>query len=351
MGNSRWRLETALNYLGEQAAMLGLGTGDLEILVADWGSEKPLHDAVVLAPEAHRLTRFIHVPSSLARAREGDSPFPEVLALNVAARRAGGDFIGRIDQDTLIGSRFLRWFFDHAPDSNALYFANRRELPYHFAAASPPLGTVQFFVTEYGERMPVLRTNKFTGHVFWTSWVGIWLASRAIWHEAAGYDERLLYYNWMETDMILRLRETHPVVDLGAETGWDFYHLEHYHPIRSRLVRGHARTNPGIDISARIAERRPSGDDWGLARNALACVPASRPPAIPRRGHVLSDRIALMKLRVWSAVDDAVIAGIVAPRRFTDRVRRVMAAVQGRPAREWPGIVLRLWRTRVGARR
>lgn len=349
MGNSRWRLETALNYLGEQAAILGLGADDLEVLVSDWGSETPLSTVVSLSPAAHRLTRFVHVPPALARAREGDSPFPEVLALNAVARRASGDFVGRIDQDTLVGSRFLRWFFQQAPDPDALYFANRRELPFRFAAALPSLGTVSRFVAEHGERMPVLRTNKLTGHLYWTSAVGIWLASRDVWNEAGGYDERLIFYNWMETDMIHRLRETHPIVDLGVETRWDFYHLEHYHPIRAWTLRPHPLKNPSIDISVPAVERRPSGDDWGLAPHALPLAFAARPPVEPRADSAWYHQAAMVKLRAWSLFDDAVIAAIVQRRRFAGRVARVMTAVRRRPLWEWPGIVLRLWRTRSSA--
>ena len=111
MGNARWRLETSLNYLGERLAALGRDD-DVEVVLTDWGSGVPLRDVVALEPVAARMVSFITVPPALARELQRDSSFPDVLALNAAVRRARGTYIGRIDQDTLVGERFIRWFFD-----------------------------------------------------------------------------------------------------------------------------------------------------------------------------------------------------------------------------------------------
>ena len=92
MGNSRWRLETTLNYVADQVEALGR-TKDAEILVADWGSDIPLRDVLRLTPAAAQIVSFILIPPELARALQKDSPFPEVLALNAAARRARGLYI------------------------------------------------------------------------------------------------------------------------------------------------------------------------------------------------------------------------------------------------------------------
>ena len=109
-GNSLWRLQTALNYAGLQVHVLGREE-DVEIIVSDWGSEIPLRDVIALTPEAARVVRFLTIPPEIARIEQQDSPFPEVLALNAAARRATGEYIGRIDQDTLVSRRFFETFF------------------------------------------------------------------------------------------------------------------------------------------------------------------------------------------------------------------------------------------------
>ena len=54
-GNSLWRLETTLNHVARQAAEMGR-LADLEVVVADWGSEEPLRDAVRLSDEGVLMT-------------------------------------------------------------------------------------------------------------------------------------------------------------------------------------------------------------------------------------------------------------------------------------------------------
>lgn len=350
MGNSRWRLETTLDYLGAQAASLGYGPDAIEVIVTDWGSDVPLHEVVTLTPEAHRLTRFLHVPPGLARARQGASPFPEVLALNAAARRATGDFIGRIDQDTLVGRRFLAWCVGGAPDPAALYFANRRDLPYRLTAASPALGTVVRFVDERGGRMPVHRQNPYTGHLYWTSAVGIWLAARHLWHEAGGYDERLTFYNWMETDMIHRLRPDRPIVDLGAATDWDFYHLEHYHPVAAAFTRPHRVVNPPVDLGVPAGRTNPTGPGWGLADQSLPAQRAFRPGQLPATALPGAYAGLLFHLRLRAAFDAACIRLRGERERLRHRLRRIAAATSGQSAAAWPRAVWQLWTASAAAR-
>src|SRR6478672_8553762 len=156
MGNSRWRLETTLNYVADQVEALGRAK-DVEVLVADWGSEVPLRDVLRLTPAAAAIVSFILIPPEIARPLQKDSPFPEVLALNAAARRAKGIYIGRIDQDTLVGRRFLEVFVDlceladnhrplEVPLASALLFSNVRMVPYRFAVRCPSLSEVERFI-------------------------------------------------------------------------------------------------------------------------------------------------------------------------------------------------------------
>ena len=107
MGNSRWRLETSINLAllnAEKANFLHA----LEIIISDWGSEIPLSDVLKLVPEAKGRVKFVHVPNDIAKIEQKDSKFPEVIALNAAARRASGEYIGRIDNDTVVGTEFFR---------------------------------------------------------------------------------------------------------------------------------------------------------------------------------------------------------------------------------------------------
>jgi len=277
MGNSLWRLETALNYVAHELEALGR-THDVEVLVADWGSEIPLRDVVRLSEAAAAITSFLFVPSVVIQAVQQDSIFAEVIALNAAARRARGVYIGRIDQDTLVGKRFLAWLFDcydrreqllDVPLDSALLFSNRRTVPFWFASMSPSLSHVQRLITLFGRRLDVLIRP---GRPFWANWVGIWLVHRDRWRECGGYDERMLYMNDMETNMITRLAQRHAVVDLGVIVGFDFYHLEHKQPGDPRATGERRRTNDA-------AFRRPTefvvnDEHWGLAAYDLPVEPA-----------------------------------------------------------------------------
>ena len=66
MGNPRWRLQTALNYLAQNVQESGREE-DVEVVVADWGSEIPLHTVLQLSPVAARMVSFVAVPPALAR--------------------------------------------------------------------------------------------------------------------------------------------------------------------------------------------------------------------------------------------------------------------------------------------
>ena len=185
MGNSCWRLETALNYAAQKIHELKRET-DVELVVADWGSDVPLSEVLNLSSEARRITSFVFVPPAIAKSRQGESSFPEVLVLNAAARRARGEYLGRIDQDTLVGRKFLKFFFDayekreqfSVPMEKALLFSNRREIPYRFAVKCPPLANVEQLVELFGASLEV---RILPERPFWTYWVGIWLVHRGLW--------------------------------------------------------------------------------------------------------------------------------------------------------------------------
>src|SRR5262249_53362064 len=231
MGNSRWRLETTLNYVADQIEALDRAN-DVEVLVADWGSEVPLREVLRLSPAAAAVVSFILIPIEIARPLQKDSPFPEVLALNAAARRARGKYIGRIDQDTLVGRRSLEVFFDlheqerqiEVPLESALLFSNVRAVPYRFAVRCPSLSVVAQFIGRFGSNLKLEITSRKS---FYRHSVGIWLLPRSLWHECSGYDEDMLYMNEMEVEMIDRLTQKYTLIDFGKIVGHDFYHLEH----------------------------------------------------------------------------------------------------------------------------
>ena len=262
MGNARWRLETVLNRTSATLARLGL-VSDVEIIVADWGSVEPLSDVLRLSPIARQCVKFLHVPPDIAVERQRDSVFPEVLALNAAFRRSSGAYVGRIDNDTIVGAAFFRRFFkliQHPPAAidpkRSFLFVQRRCVPFEFASRSPSPRAISWLLDGFSALLPVERINR-PNH-FFQSPVGIMLLHRDVWSECGGYNESLLYWGWMECDLAFRLMKKYPAVDLGEHIGRSLFHLEHYDPSTPRKVQ--RKINP----MRRDAPFAPNDANWGL---------------------------------------------------------------------------------------
>lgn len=235
MGNSRWRLETSINLALLNAKAAGV-LDKIEVIVSDWGSEEPLSEVLSLIPEAKGVVYFVYIPKNIAEVEQKDSKFPEVIALNAAARRASGDFIGRIDNDTIVGEGFYSRFFNlinkkvgFPYDLNSSFlFVERRSVPYRFTSHSVSLKLVQIYLVLFGQKLKI-ETGREFHHPFWQSPVGIMLFHRNLWFQSGGYDQKLIYWGWMEGDFALRLEQKHKLVDFKDFVGNHLYHLEHYH--------------------------------------------------------------------------------------------------------------------------
>ena len=272
-GNSVWWLQTTLNFVGRNVSLLNL-CRQVELIVTDWGSDIPLRKVVELSEEACAITRFLEIPPDIAVKEQKDSPFPEVLANNAAIRRARGEFIGRIDQDTLVDKAFLSGFFTAFDDpeneslKSTLMFVGRRSIPKQLTLLSPDFQVVLDFLRTFGKWLPKEGRGRTP---WWDIPVGIMLLHRQIWYEAGGYDERMLYWGFMETNLALRLENKYKLIDLEELIDCPFYHLKHS---KQRLALTSRRKNP-----RRRPEPRPRKQDWGLAQYDLRLLvpdPAQR---------------------------------------------------------------------------
>jgi hypothetical protein len=248
MGNSRWRLETSINLTVLNAKEANF-LNNLEIIVSDWGSDVPLSDALILIPETRGVVKFVHIPQKVAIVEQKDSKFPEVIALNTAARQATGEFIGRIDNDTIVGTDFFRNFLSlcnqNSSDSldldDSFLFVERRSVPFRISSKSLPLNQIKWFVQTFQNFLTV-ETATDWGKEFWHSPVGIMMFNRDIWMAAQGYDESLIYWGWMEGDLALRLGQKHKIIEFSKYVGYHLYHLEHYSNLTEYKDRNGAAT-------------------------------------------------------------------------------------------------------------
>lgn len=263
-GNPVWRLQTALNYMALRAEQLKIESS-MEVIVCDWGSHTPLRKVLSLSPVAARLTRFLEVPPALAVTLQQDSPFPEVLANNAAIRRARGTYIGRIDQDTLVSREFLQYVSRRlavpSPDASCeseVMFVGRYSIPLEVAQRCPPFEEIVRYMERFGRILP----PESKGRIPWYDTpTGIFLMHRRLWWQAHGYNEQMLYWGFMEAEVIQRLADTYPVVDLGRRFKFGFHHLSHT-TLRIQITQ--RRKNP-----RRVAEVSEPRGDWGLAAEDL----------------------------------------------------------------------------------
>ncbi len=263
MGNSNWRLQASLDTTLAHAFAAGV-LDRLEILVCDWGSTVPLREVISLNKAAEDKVKFIEVPPSIASAYQKDSPFAEVIALNVAAKRARGDFIGRVDADTIVGEHALRKLFDIIRQGGISYFqakktvlfSMRRRVPFRIVERSLPPALIRYILRFMKPFLPV---EAIPGEPFYRCYVGIFMMHRALWYECTGYDENLLYWGFMETDVVYRLAPKYQVVNVGDFLNHDFYHLEHYHPRKKRVTDRNWNAMKYPTVAA------PNPESWGLS--------------------------------------------------------------------------------------
>ncbi|NVJ47786.1 MAG: hypothetical protein HWE07_11690 [Cytophagia bacterium] len=271
MGDPMWRLATSINYVSEQIFNLER-EAEVEIVVCDWGSMVPISNVIQLTQKSASITSFIEVPLELASELQKDSPFGEVYALNVAARRSKGLYIGRIDQDTLVTVGFLENFFhafekrkDFGFDLETSYmFAARKQLPYAFVSKEPSLVSLDKCIENFRSWI----FNEELKFCHWASPVGILMMHRDIWDDIGGYDERLIYYWFMDVDLATRLMKKYPIVNIGEKFGYHFYHLEHM-PKGNLFRHSHRKLNPDWSKSFDKPVLNPNGKDWGLRGHDL----------------------------------------------------------------------------------
>jgi hypothetical protein len=91
------------------------------------------------------------------------------------------------------------------------------------------------------------------------------LFHKDIWHECHGYDEKLLYWGWMEGDLALRLEQKHKLIDFKDHVGNYLYHLEHYPSLTSYKDRNGAATpRKKNEVITQDLSYKTNNSEWGL---------------------------------------------------------------------------------------
>lgn len=258
-GDYKYRLATCLNFLAKGLANLGR-TQDVEVIVADWNSDVPLHKDLVLLPPARDLIRFLVIPPALARQRQGDADFGYSIALNAALRRCQGEFAAELSADVLLTGPSLESLLSvlggvhpGIPVREALLPILRRQLHMCQAKRRPSLRELDEYLMRNMTLLPVDAMGCGYG------WASGFVMHRPLWEQSRGYDERMLNWGWADIDFALRLTQRYPIVDL-ANFGICGIHLQHYFQMPNDPVFRQRKNNPPYDTPNFTA----NGDDWGL---------------------------------------------------------------------------------------
>jgi hypothetical protein len=258
-GDYKYRLSTCLNFLAKGLAGLGR-IDDVEVIVADWGSDVPLHKELVLLPPARDLIRFLVIPPDLAKQRQGDADFGYSFALNAAIRRSRGEFAAELSADVLLTGPSLESLLSvlegvhpGIPTRQALFPILRRQLHMCQAKRRPSLRELDEYLLRNMVLLPVDAMGCGYG------WASGFVMHRPLWDASRGYDERMLNWGWADIDFALRLTQRYPVVDL-ANFGVCGIHLQHYFQTPNDPVFRQRKTNPPYDTPQFTANQ----EDWGL---------------------------------------------------------------------------------------
>jgi len=324
MGNSNWRLQTSINFLARQLHQLGR-IGEVEVVIVDWGSERPLYKDIELTEEGEKITRYIIVPVEVHERVRGDSSFPDSVVLNVGVRRALGEYVLQLGSDVLLSRKFLLTLFDligssdsgqskaFSPRKSLMVFPHK-EIPYDFVVREPTAEDLEGYIESATEGLPVVPLLKY----LWGSSRGI-LAHRSLWQECRALDEKLLLWGWNDIDLVLRMRLKYSTVDMYREHGLYTFHLAHYQPASDSTVRRlqnprARRLNPYV-----FGPFEANDPDWGLGNLQFEEYPEGDNP--PMRGDAMMEDIKSVPVRYHKIKHLINLTRFAFSRPFPDNLR------------------------------
>ena len=142
------------------------------------------------------MTLLFPVPPSIVKASGISGALSEVHALNAAIRRASGEFLLRLDQDTIIGPNFTYFLVQALANSSTLlngdiiWWSSRRETQkeeYEAVIHNP----MQAILSKGRDGFVIYELGKPSSVLDGAGAVGVLGMSKKLWAAVEGYDERL----------------------------------------------------------------------------------------------------------------------------------------------------------------
>jgi hypothetical protein len=307
-GDYLYRLGTCLSFLARNAERVGL-LDDIEVLVVDWASERPLARVLPLVPAARRITAFLEVTPDLVRSRVGAVRWIPTCAINVGVRRAKGEFILSTDSDCLwseaamaaLGRLARGQIALPVPVEDLFCYVRRHQVPWATVHRRPRLDEWTRLVALLAagvqpERAGISCLGGFSAGQ---------LMHRDLWYDARGYDESLdRPWGWSDNDLMLRVSQRHPWLDVSGH-GLIGLHMEHGPQADARNARDQSTVNPMVIRN----ESAVNGPQWGLAGLEIPATMATS-NSEPMSGFgcavPLSGTLASSVAENWNPAPDAV---------------------------------------------
>lgn len=276
-GNSLSRLTNTLNFLGKLLHETG-HLENAECILTDWCSpDKPLKDVLNLNDYIKSILKIVIVPKNVALKYQGESPFSEVHAMNCCFRNMSGKYFLRIDQDTVVGYRFLNWFFNEFGEKKYDFkwpkcgFSGRRNLTKkqsrkfaHYIKCNKFSNRANIFHPYNFYNYIELSSKKI--YPFFGGAVGVMLVERNIYEKEKGFNEELVYMNQMDVEFFNRLLLKTSIYNIGQKTNCDFYHQYHEYPGENLSFPKRAKNSLAF---RRVIFENSNKENWGLKDESL----------------------------------------------------------------------------------
>lgn len=271
-GNFKYRLESSLNLTARNIIRLGL-EGRGEIVVCDWNSDTPLRESLRLNEEARKVCRFVEVlPEVASHYRAGKSPFNSAVSVNVAFRRAAGEYLVQVPGDVFFPLHSLKALSDLLSKDlpcgfspkDSLMVVRRKMFPWQYTDDEPTIDEIERFLIhsfdllEIGDHFPGLNAG-----------MGSVIMSRHLCEEIEGLDESLVGWGYSDIEQGLRLNNRYPLVPLSY---YGIYSIELDSKPTVRQAGTQGNMNPYWVVPRSLNRNQPN---WGL--NGIDLPEASAP--------------------------------------------------------------------------
>lgn len=279
-GDSVGRLNNTINFLGESLFLKNkLNTS--ECIIVEWGTTS-LREKINPNDKIKKILKIVEVPEGIAKKYQKDSPFSEVHAMNVGFKKSSAEFFIRIDQDTLVGDRFIEWFFNVYKETNEINwpniaFSGRRDLSIEESLrfkqiVRDPVENKKIPITHenhyYNKYTCVKNRFKFYGAA-----VGAIVIHREVFEKNRGFNEKMIYMNNMDIEFINRICQVEPIYNLGLDIENDFYHQYHSRDDAAQIINSEGQTLGSRKTNDLVFRNKISkhinGLNWGLSSENL----------------------------------------------------------------------------------